>query len=266
MKRYLVLSGGGSSGILAHAAALDTLVALGVEIVRIGGSSAGAVVAAVHAAQPDRPVLPVAQRLLVRTEPIAERDLELVPPSYYGNRQLMRTFRELLPERMGAVQVPLQVVTANLDTRAQQIWDSETHPDALLVPRVVASMSVPGIFPPVVLDRDLHVDGGLTSNVPAYDLYGDHPAILVLRIVRRGPPARLDRDSISDYLAGIVETMMRHAEEADLRHAEGVQVIELPITGPTVDFTVPAARARELAASASAAVSQWWSVGRGENR
>jgi len=264
MQRFIVLSGGGTSGILAHAAALDQLCQLGVDVRSIGGASAGAVIAATYASDPTRSLLPVAERLLVRARPMTERDITIYPPSYYANQPVLREFRALMPERMGQVRVPLKLVTANLELRQQRVWDSEIDENALLAPRVLASMSVPGLFPPVRLDQQFHVDGGLTSNVPALDLYGDHAGVLVLRIVRSGAPEPVT--SITSYIAAMIETMIKHSESADMALLERVQVIELPITGPTVDFTVPASRAAHIAETARARVDAWWSVGRGEAR
>jgi NTE family protein len=36
---------------------------------------------------------------------------------------------------------------------------------------VLASMSIPGVFPPVVIERNLHVDGGLMDNLPIEPMY-----------------------------------------------------------------------------------------------
>ena len=74
----------------------------------------------------------------------------------------------------------LYVGTTNLDTRRFVIWDmgaiaSSGRPDAIDLYRKVifASGSVPGFFPPVLIDvevngkkyRELHVDGGSTTSV-----------------------------------------------------------------------------------------------------
>jgi len=36
---------------------------------------------------------------------------------------------------------------------------------------VQASIAIPGVFPPVVIDRQLHVDGGVVDNLPIEPMY-----------------------------------------------------------------------------------------------
>ncbi len=59
-----------------------------------------------------------------------------------------QTFEEL--------QVPLYILAANLTTGQPMLFSS-----GRIVPAVLASSAVPGIFPPVVLDGQVYVDGGL---------------------------------------------------------------------------------------------------------
>ena len=74
----------------------------------------------------------------------------------------------------------LYVVTTNLDAQRTAIWDmgkiaSSGEPGALNLFRSIlaASASVPGVFPPVLIDvesqgrrfAEMHVDGGVTTNV-----------------------------------------------------------------------------------------------------
>ena len=67
----------------------------------------------------------------------------------------------------------LLVETTNLDGGAQRIWNltrEAQRASATGCPRrfhdiVLASTSIPGVFPPVELDGDLHVDGGVSQNI-----------------------------------------------------------------------------------------------------
>jgi hypothetical protein len=87
----------------------------------------------------------------------------------------------------------LYVTTTNLDAGRPVVWDmgaiaASGHPEALDLFRriILASASLPGIFPPVEIDvvhngeyfTELHVDGGLTSQVFAY-----HPQVELGRIL-----------------------------------------------------------------------------------
>ena len=77
----------------------------------------------------------------------------------------------------------LMVATADIDARRQIIWDLgkiATYGDAkaldLFVSVMIASASIPGAFPPVMIDveadgkhyQEMHVDGGIMAQVFAY--------------------------------------------------------------------------------------------------
>jgi NTE family protein len=57
--------------------------------------------------------------------------------------------------------IPLEVVTTSL-TDGRERWI--THGDA--VEAILASSAIPSIFPPVTIDGDVLVDGGVVNNVP----------------------------------------------------------------------------------------------------
>jgi NTE family protein len=57
--------------------------------------------------------------------------------------------------------VPLVVVTTNLTKGCVEVWSSGPMLDV-----VTASASLPGVFPPVVIGGELHVDGGVLNALP----------------------------------------------------------------------------------------------------
>ena len=57
--------------------------------------------------------------------------------------------------------LPYFCVSANLNRAEVKV-----HTTGSLADAVLASSRAPGIFPPVVIDGELHVDGGLINNVP----------------------------------------------------------------------------------------------------
>ena len=104
----------------------------------------------------------------------------------------------------------LLVGTANLDTLEPVIWNmtaiaSRQDPDALTLFRriLLASASIPGAFPPVMLDvnvdgtayQEMHVDGGTIAQVflypPSMSAANVQPRKRVLYVIRN---ARLDPD------------------------------------------------------------------------
>jgi len=155
----VVLGGGGPRGF-AHLGVLHALELAGVPVDVVGGTSIGAVMGALcaqglpHAERVER-----ALRAFTRSGSLMSPTLPLVAMSS-GNR-----VDRLLAEYFGGSieNLPLRFfcVSANL-TRAEEV----IHERGELWQAIRASLSLPGIFPPVYYDGDLLVDGGALDNVP----------------------------------------------------------------------------------------------------
>jgi hypothetical protein len=113
---------------------------------------------------------------------------------YANERMLADIAREYGKGRL------LLIGTTNLDVMRPLIWNigaiaASGHPDALDLFRriLLASASVPAVFPPVLIDvevdgrqrQELHVDGGAVAQLFLYP-----PAVTAGRDLRRGPLAR----------------------------------------------------------------------------
>ncbi len=80
----------------------------------------------------------------------------------HGNASLCRMLTELLPvDRIEDLAVPFQCVAASIE-RASEHWFA----DGPVVPAVVASASVPGLLPPVEIDGEHFIDGGVVNSIP----------------------------------------------------------------------------------------------------
>jgi NTE family protein len=165
-----VLAGGGSRGA-GQVGMLAELADRGILPDRIFGASVGAVNGAAFAGDPT----PAGVRRLeeiwrnVRGEDIFPRGRVHGPwkffqqrPSVHSNAGLRHLVEEqLLYERLEDAVVPIEVVATSL-TDGRERW--LTHGPA--VEAVLASAAIPAILPPVVLDGDMLVDGGVLDNVP----------------------------------------------------------------------------------------------------
>ncbi len=153
----LVLGGGGARGF-AHLGVLRALVEAGVPIDWVGGTSIGAIIAALAAQG-----LPAdASQALCRECFTALRDPTFPFVSLLAGRRI----RAQLERAFGAVEIedlplPYLCVSTNLSRAAQAV-----HERGPLVRAIRASISLPGILPPVSLGADLHVDGALVNNLP----------------------------------------------------------------------------------------------------
>ena len=153
----LALGAGGAKGY-AHLGVIEGLAALGIDVDFVAGSSIGAPIAAAVAARMSphelrerldqtfakalRPTIPLQSFLSSRS---LRADLERIAAG--------RTFEEL--------SLPLAVVTVDIARRAEVVFTSGDVATA-----IVASMAIPGIFPPVRWRGTQLVDGGLLNPIP----------------------------------------------------------------------------------------------------
>ena len=160
-QNVLLLGGGGARGF-AHIGALAALEELGIDdLDMVMGVSIGSLVASLAAFElPAAEILANLERVIIRSRPYS---FTLPRDSLFT----LRNSRRELERFFGAAEIqdswlPLRCFSANLTTNRLHTWSTGSIPSA-----VIASMSVPGIFPPVVdAAGQLHVDGGILSNLP----------------------------------------------------------------------------------------------------
>ena len=154
----LVLGGGGSRGY-AHLGVVRALAEVGVPIDAVAGTSIGAMVASGVG-------MGLSADDMLRVMPPLLRGAFLDPTLPFV--ALMRGHNVLAGAREVAgdlaiedLGVPTAIVTTNLSR-----GDAHVLRRGSVALGIRASSSIPGIFPPVALDGDLLVDGGLANNVP----------------------------------------------------------------------------------------------------
>jgi NTE family protein len=165
-----VLGGGGVLGA-AEVGMLQALFERGVRPDLIVGSSVGAINGALVAADPGPGAV---QRLRAVWEELASRQVFAGSVlSRVGTLVRTRThlhprapLRDLLEAHLpvhtfAELQIPFQCVAASIE-RAAEHWFT----DGALVDAVLASCAVPGLLPPVELDGEHYLDGGLVHSIP----------------------------------------------------------------------------------------------------
>lgn len=158
----LVLGGGGPRG-LAHLGVMRALDDAGIPVDVVGGTSIGAVMGAFRALDLDAD----SRERWVMNGFIESGNLfpPTLPILSYSSarkvRQLLESERYLGDRAIEETWIPFFCVSANL-TRA----DVVIHEKGPLAAAVRASLSLPGIFPPVRFGTDFLVDGGVLNNLP----------------------------------------------------------------------------------------------------
>jgi NTE family protein len=158
IKIGLALGGGGAKGA-AHVGVLMELERLGIRPSLITGTSVGAYIGAAYAAGVDLPT--IAQSI---------PDLSLArnygfpgsAPALSTNVKYQQHLRALIGDITFAdLKIPLAVVATDLVSQREVILG-----EGKVVPAVMASASLPFVFPPVEINGMVLVDGGMVNNVP----------------------------------------------------------------------------------------------------
>ena len=172
MKIQLCLSGGGARGF-AHLGAIQAFHEMGISIVRISGTSAGAMAGAFIAAgyEPEEIL-----EIFIRNQ-----FFKMFNGAF--NRGLLKMggmeklFKEHLPETFEELKIPLIIgVTDILKGKSQYLSDGE------LIPVILGSGSIPGLFKPIQHRGMLMVDGGILNNLPVEPLLKYAPPVIGIHV------------------------------------------------------------------------------------
>jgi NTE family protein len=151
----------------------------------------------------------------------------------------------------------LKIVSANLSARRLHLFSPEDTPEAAVADAVAASICLPVIFRPWRLDGDLHVDGGIVSNLPAWPFDEEReldPEALTIAVEIDEPRTPGDRPSPFGWPSAAVRTALSGSGELSVRVAGPAEQLALPTRLDLLDFDVAKAVAlqevREVAAAA----------------
>ncbi len=191
----LALGGGGARG-LAHIVVLEALDEMGVKPTAIAGTSIGAAIGVAYAAgmtakQIRRYVTRLAHdraeimRRLMRSRAGKFSDLFVSGLGDAARLDSEKLCAEFLPDDVpadfSALNIPLSIVASDLYQRQQVVFTSGPLRSA-----IAASIALPGIIRPVVIDDRVLVDGGATNPLP-FDLLRGRADIIVAVDVAGSP-------------------------------------------------------------------------------
>lgn len=212
---------------------LQALSEAGIEPDLVVGTSVGAINGAVVAAHPAAAGVErltqlwenlagsevFAGTLLARATTLLRTRTHLHSP-----RALRALLERTLPPAFEDLEVPFQCVAASIE-RAAARWFVEGP----LVPAILASSAVPGLFPPVEIDGEHHMDGGLVHSIPVgRAIEAGATEVFVLHTGRIESPLARPRNPV-DVAFAAFEIARRHrfVEETD-RLSETATIHVLP--------------------------------------
>jgi NTE family protein len=165
-----VLAGGGSRGAV-QVGMLQELVARGIRADRVFGASVGAINGAAYAGNPTPEGIERMAEVWrgVRGGDIFPKGPLDGPWAYFQKRASVHAntgLRKIIEagidyENLEDARIPIEVVTTSL-TDGRERWLTRGP----AVEAILASSAIPTMFPPVTIDGDVLVDGGVVNNVP----------------------------------------------------------------------------------------------------
>ncbi len=236
-KTVFVLGGGGNLGAV-QVGMLEAVIDRGYRPDALVGCSVGALNAAAVAADPT----PAGIRRLKEIW-LALRTEHLFPPGRLSAvRLLTRRSRSMCPndglvglmrnalafERFEDSPIPFEVVATSLATGTER-WFGTGE----ILPALTASAALPGVYPPVDLDGELFIDGGVVNNVPisrALDMGATR--LIILHVGNFSRPRPTPKRPL-DVLLQSFSIARSHRFGADLaRLPAGVEAVVIPGIDP----------------------------------
>ena len=223
----LALGGGGARG-LAHIAVLEVLDEMGVRPAILAGTSIGALIGAAYAAgmsgkEIRRYVIALAHdraeawRRLITARAGTIANLFAMG---FGSATLIdaekfcqRFLPDRVPQDFGELQIPLIVVASDLYRRQQVAFAA-----GALRPALAASIALPTVVRPVVIDGRVLIDGGATNPLPFDQLPGRADVVVAVDISGEPSEARCDLPNPWECLLTTVLVMGNAITTEKLKH------------------------------------------------
>lgn len=226
----LALGAGGANG-LAHIEMLEVMEKMGLRPHRIAGSSIGAVIGALFASGMSAASIRslVNQAFVAGDEGLiqnlvsdqATHWVELVEFEV-GNGGLLDSQR-ILSHFYGSIDADtFEDLDIQLDIVAGDLWNQEqvVLNDGALLPAVQASMAIPGIFEPVVVNGRVLIDGGTVNPVPWDLLFDDCNIVIGIDVSGVRSKPKPGESGYFETLFNSIKVMQNAIVNEKLRHRE----------------------------------------------
>jgi predicted acylesterase/phospholipase RssA len=242
-----VVVAGGASHVVALAGALATL-SQRVDIVRVGGASAGAISAAAEAfavsAMIQRSLM---SRVLTHNYLKDQSFWPLTRYGIYAGDNLLKALKEVFGEqRMGEALIPLRIMVCDLWTRHPVVIDSMNpeHAKLHVVDVLRCSAAIPVFFKAWTLPEwrgnRLFVDGGTAANF-ALGMFDDIPERRTIGLRLKAEPlddVRPVKD-LASFAEAIATLVLWASDNAYISKKRFADVIQIPQLGSGLDFDLP---------------------------
>lgn len=253
----IALGGGGARG-MAHILVCEALDELGVKPALIAGTSIGAIIGAGYASgMSGRDMREAACAFYARRSRVLARLWRARPPAFtdllrgrsvtpqFDPHAILESFVpdfERLPDSFADLEIPLKVIACDFYG-----WLEAVLSNGPLKPAIAASIAIPALFRPVILDGRILIDGGACNPLP-FDHVSDCDITLACDVAG-GPSEPADRPPrLLECIVGATQISMQSVIREKLKwhqpdvlvrpEIDGVFILDFLKTQAILDMNV----------------------------
>lgn len=170
----LCLSGGGLRAI-AHIGILKAMEELQIRPAAISGTSAGAIIGTLFAYGYGADEL---MTIVGKESFFTRKSFRLQTSGIFNTRFLTDIYSKYIPENdFSALKIPMTIAATDINL-GKEVFFSKGE----LYKPLLATASIPFIFPPTLINSHIFCDGGLLNNLPVEPLLGENHFIIAAHV------------------------------------------------------------------------------------
>ncbi len=257
-KVKLVLSGSGVK-FPVFVGALKRLEEAGFSFSEAVGTSGGSVIAAALASGL---TIKQMEELCIKLMPEIGG---LLDPSLYSllteygfiqGKKFQSVLDKYFVDTMGKAHIPVHIVATNFDTESKVVFSNKSHPSLGMSRAVRASMSIPVVFAPTLIEGDWYLDGGVFANF-AIDFFGDDPDVIGLQFGSPGKKRQPRPSGLKGAFVYIARTinMLINAQVQETKNEDKIIYLQTKTDG--LDFFLDAKQVTAMIQEGYLAADKW---------
>ena len=221
------LSGGGALGF-AHIGMLQAMEEEGITPDYVAGASMGALVGAVYSAgkSPEEiKKIVLDEKLYRKSRLFSLSGAKVKGVSLSSHKKVRRILEKYIgTDNFAELQRHYMVSVSNLTQSTTEVKDSGGH----LIDWVLASMSIPAVFEPVVMDGNIYIDGGSLNHFPTKEIREKVDILIGVDVMPEKDTVVINNipDMISNYIHSV----------AMINGKEGRALCDYLIDSPAINY------------------------------
>jgi NTE family protein len=207
----LVLGSGGARGY-AHIGVIEVLEEVGIRPDFIVGTSAGSIVGSIYAS--GKPAIEL-RNIALSMKATDVRDIKLARKGFFDGKKVEDYVNAQVDQTpLQAMKIPMFVVATALKEGKKVVFNYGNTGQA-----VRASVSIPSMFIPTIIQKKEYVDGGLVSPVPV-EVARDLGADIIIAVDILAQPIHTETSNLWGLFNQNINIMQQRLASEELQYAD----------------------------------------------